>query len=98
MALKTVTPNLDDRRYDDIVTEAKALITRYAPEWTNHNDSDPGITLIQLFAWMTDMQLFRLNQVPELNYIKFLELLGIELKPALPARAELTFTLANTRS
>ncbi len=96
MALKTVTPNLDDRRYDDIVTEAKALITRYAPEWTNHNDSDPGITLIQLFAWMTDMQLFRLNQVPELNYIKFLELLGIELKPALPARAELTFTLANT--
>jgi predicted phage baseplate assembly protein len=94
MSLQQQTPNLDNRRYDDIVAEAKSLISRYAPEWTNHNNSDPGITLIQMFAWMTDMLIFRLNQVPELNYIKFLQLLGIELKPALPAHAELTFTLA----
>jgi len=87
-------PNLDDRRFADIVAEARTLIPRYAPEWTDHNESDPGITLMQLFAWMTDMLLFRLNQVPERNYIKFLQLLGIELKPAQPARAELTFTLA----
>ncbi|MFQ5857420.1 MAG: putative baseplate assembly protein [Anaerolineae bacterium] len=87
-------PNLDDRRFADIFAEAKTLIPRYAPEWTDHNESDPGITLVQLFAWMTDMLLYRLNQVPERNYIKFLQLLGIELKPAQPARAELTFTLA----
>jgi predicted phage baseplate assembly protein len=87
-------PNLDDRRYADILAEAKTLIPRYAPEWTDHNDSDPGITLAQLFAWMTDLLLYRLNQVPERNYIKFLQLLGVELKPAQPARAELTFTLA----
>ncbi|MFQ5812411.1 MAG: putative baseplate assembly protein [Anaerolineae bacterium] len=87
-------PNLDDRRFADIVAEAKTLIPRYAPEWTDHNESDPGITLVQLFAWMTDMLLYRLNQVPERSYIKFLQLLGIELKPAQPARAELTFTLA----
>jgi predicted phage baseplate assembly protein len=87
-------PNLDNRRFADIVAEARALIPRYAPEWTDHNDSDPGITLVQLFAWMTEMLIYRLNLVPDLNYIKFLQLLGIELKPAQPARAELTFALA----
>ena len=43
-------PNLDDRRYDGLVAEARSLIPRYLPEWTNHNDADPGITLLQLFA------------------------------------------------
>ncbi|MCA9873032.1 MAG: putative baseplate assembly protein, partial [Anaerolineales bacterium] len=65
-----------------------------APEWTNHNESDPGIAMLQLFAWMTDLTLYRLNRVPERNYIKFLQLLGIELKPAQPATADLTFTLS----
>ncbi|HUX09978.1 MAG TPA: putative baseplate assembly protein [Terriglobia bacterium] len=87
-------PNLDDRQFADLVQEAKTLIPRYAPEWTNFNESDPGITLVELFAWMTDILLYRLNQVPELNYIKFLQLLGIELNPAVPARADLTFTLS----
>lgn len=87
-------PNLDDRRFADIVAEATTLIPRYAPEWTNHNESDPGIAMMQLFAWMTELTLYRLNRVPERNYIKFLQLLGIELKPAQPATAELTFTLA----
>ncbi len=87
-------PNLDDRQFADIVAQAKTLVPRYAPEWTNFNDSDPGITLVQLFAWMTDILVYRLNQVPELNYIKFLQLLGIELKPAAPSRVELTFSLA----
>lgn len=87
-------PNLDDRTYAQIVAEAKTLIPRYAPEWTDHNESDPGITLIELFAWMTEMLLYRVNRIPDRNYIEFLRLLGIELLPARPARAELTFTLA----
>ncbi|TME35440.1 MAG: putative baseplate assembly protein, partial [Chloroflexi bacterium] len=86
-------PNLDNRRYADIVAEAKALIPRYIGEWTDLNESDPGITLVELFAWMTEMVLFRLNQVPDLNYIKFLELLGVQLRPAEPAKSEVTFTL-----
>ena len=45
--------------------EAKRLIPTYCPEWTNHNVSDPGVALIELFAWMTDLLLFRLNRVPE---------------------------------
>jgi len=71
-------PDLDDRRFQDIVDEAKRLIPRYCPEWTNHNLSDPGVALIELFAWMSEMILYRLNQVPERFYSKFLELIGIE--------------------
>jgi predicted phage baseplate assembly protein len=87
-------PTLDDRRFDEIVAEAKSLIPRYAPEWTDHNESDPGITLVELFAWMTEMLIYRVNQIPERNYRKFLALLGVRPNPAQPARAELTFTLA----
>src|SRR5664279_2483471 len=89
-------PNLDDRQFADIVAEAKTLIPRYAPEWTNFNEGDPGITMVELFAWMTEILTYRLNQVPDLNYIKFLQLIGIELAPAQPARAEVTFTLSRT--
>jgi predicted phage baseplate assembly protein len=87
-------PSLDDRRFQDIVDEAKRLIPRYCPEWTDHNVSDPGITLIELFAWMTEMILYRVNQVPDKHYTKFLELMGIELFPAAPARTEIAFWLS----
>lgn len=84
-------PNLDDRRYDDILREARALITQYTPEWTNLSDADPGMTLVQLFAWMTEMIIFRLNQVPDKTYIHFLNFIGEERKPARPAVAPVTF-------
>ncbi len=87
-------PNLDDRRFQDIVDEAKRRITRYCPEWTDHNVSDPGVALIELFAWMTEMILYRVNQVPDRLYVKFLELVGIELFSASPGRTDLLFTLA----
>jgi predicted phage baseplate assembly protein len=87
-------PDLDDRKFQDIVDEAKRLIPRYCPEWTNHNLSDPGVALIELFAWMSEMILFRLNQVPERLYTKFLDLVGIEPFPPSVARTDLTFWLS----
>jgi Baseplate J-like protein len=87
------SPKLDDRQFQDIVDEALRLIPRYAPEWTNHNPSDPGITLVELAAWMTDQILFRLNRVPEKNYIAFLNLLGIKLKAPRAAWVLLQFKL-----
>lgn len=88
-------PNLDDLRFQrDLVDEARLRIIRYCPEWTEYNVSDPGITLIELFSWMTEMMVYRLNQVPDKNYIKFLDMIGVELMPAASARAELTFRLS----
>lgn len=84
-------PVLDDRRFADLVAEARTRIPRYTPEWTDLSDTDPGMALVQLFAWMTDATLFRLARVPDLHYIKFLQLLGIELRPAEPAHAFVAF-------
>ncbi len=87
--------SLDDLRFQSaIVDEARKRIARYCPEWTDYNLSDPGITLIELFAWMTEMMVYRLNRVPEKNYVRFLELLGISLLPARSARTGLTFRLS----
>jgi hypothetical protein len=69
-------PNLDDRTYADLVDEAFSLIPTYAPEWTNRNPSDPGITLIELFAYLTEMLIYRLNRVPPDNVRAFLRLLN----------------------
>ena len=87
------SPNLDDRSFEDIVQEAIRLIPQYCPEWTNHNPSDPGIALIELFAWMTEMTLYRLNRVPDKNYLAFLELMGVTLTPPQPARTVLQFAI-----
>jgi predicted phage baseplate assembly protein len=83
--------NLDDRRFQDIVDEAKRMIPKHCPEWTNHNLSDPGVALIELFAWMTETMLFRLNQVPDVFYTRMLNLLGFEHFPVSAAQADLTF-------
>lgn len=69
-------PNLDDRTYDDLVQEGLRLIPTYAPEWTNHNPSDPGITLIELFAYLTEMLNYRLNRVTDANKLAFLKLIN----------------------
>ena len=90
MPLQDAVPVIDDRRYDQLLSEIRTRIARYTPEWTpvwtDVNDSDPGMTLAQLVAWMTELLTYRLGKVPELNYIKFLQLLGIELNAAEPAR------------
>jgi WD40 repeat protein len=88
------TPKLDDRRFQDLVDEAKRRVQQRCPEWTDHNVSDPGVTLIETFAWMTDQLLYRLNRVPDLNYVKFLELIGVRLFPPTAARVEVTFRLS----
>jgi hypothetical protein len=69
-------PNLDDRTYADLVDEALTLIRSYQPEWTNYNPSDPGVTLVELFAWLAEMLIYRANQVPDRHRIAFLQLLN----------------------
>ncbi|WP_055529187.1 putative baseplate assembly protein [Streptomyces graminilatus] len=87
-------PHLDDRRFQHLVDEAKRFIQQRCPEWTDHNVSDPGVTLIEAFAHMTDQLLYRLNRVPEKNYLAFLDLIGVTLFPPVPARTDVTFWLS----
>ena len=86
-------PNLDDRRFQDLVDDGKRLVQRRCPEWTDHNVSDPGITLIETFAYVVDQVLYRLNRVPERSYVTFLELMGVELFAPSAARVDVTFWL-----
>lgn len=84
-------PTLDDRRYQDLLDEALARIPVHNSEWTNFNKSDPGVTLIEIFAFLTENLLYRSNQIPERNRRKFLTLLGVPLLPAASARGLVTF-------
>ena len=85
-------PTIDNRRYQDLLNEALARIPVHNPEWTNFNRSDPGVTLIELFAFLTENLLYRSNQIPERNRRKFLQLLGVPLQPASSAVGLVTFT------
>jgi predicted phage baseplate assembly protein len=89
------SPNLDDRRFQDLVDDAKRMVQRRCPEWTDHNVSDPGVTLIETFAFMTDQLLYRLNRVPDRLHVKFLDLIGLRILPPTAARADVTFWLSS---
>ena len=88
-------PNLDDRQYQQLLEEALARIPVHNPEWTNFNRSDPGVTLIEVFAFLTENLLYRANQIPERNRRKFLSLIGVPLRPASSAVG--LVTVANER-
>jgi hypothetical protein len=88
-------PNLDDRSYRQLVDEALARVPVHTPEWTQFGEADPGVTLLELFAFLGESLLYRANQIPERNRLKFLQLLGLPLQPATPARA--LVTLSNAR-
>jgi predicted phage baseplate assembly protein len=92
-----VAPNLDDRRFQDLVDDARRYVQRRCPEWSDHNVSDPGITLIETFAMVVDQLIYRLNQVPDRLYVRFFELLGMPLYPPAPAVAATTFWLSAPR-
>ncbi|HEU5266827.1 MAG TPA: putative baseplate assembly protein, partial [Jatrophihabitans sp.] len=84
----------DDRHFQDLVDGAKRLIQTRCPQWTDHNVSDPGVTLVEAYAQMVDQLIYRLNRVPDRHYVKFLELIGVQLRPPSPARGQVTFWLS----
>ena len=86
---------LDDRSFDDLVKELVARIPSHTPEWTNPQVGDPGMTLIDLFAWLGDTLLYRVNLLPERQRLEFLRLLNIPLRPALAATGLVTLEVTN---
>jgi predicted phage baseplate assembly protein len=86
----------DDRRFQQLVAEARMRVHRTCPEWTVHNVSDPGITLIELFAWMTEMTTYRLNRLPDKLHVALLDMLDIRLDGPTAATTTLRFRLSGT--
>jgi hypothetical protein len=78
--------------YRQLVREALERVPSHTPEWTNLNDADPGVTIVQLFAFLTETLSYRADLVPERNRRKFLQLLDVPLQPAQPARGLVAFT------
>ncbi len=78
-------PQLDDIEFEQLAEQARALIPRYAPEWTDHNIHDPGITILELLAWIVDQQVYQIGLVSDRHLKAFAALLGLRIKAAQPA-------------
>lgn len=85
-------PSLDNRTFDELVAEGRALLPRHAPGWTDHNFHDPGVTLLELFAWLVEQDIYRLDRVSPASYRAFLRLIGIEPRPAQVAETVVVFS------
>src|SRR3954452_25145653 len=85
--------DLDDRRFQELVNEARSRVVQACPGWSDVNASDPGMVLIETFAWMTEMLTYRLNRIPDKLHVRLLELLGIRLAPPEAAATDLWFRL-----
>lgn len=85
------SPRLDDRDFESLLAEARRRAIQTCPEWTDHSPSQPGSVLLELFAFLTDVMIYRLNRLPEKAYVEFLKLLGVDLRPPAAATATLLF-------
>ncbi|HTE48241.1 MAG TPA: putative baseplate assembly protein, partial [Gemmatimonadaceae bacterium] len=91
-------PSLDDRSFDDLVEELVSRVPAHTPEWSSVNPGDPGRTLIELFAWLTDTMLYRVNLIPERQRLTFLRLLGNPMRPAIAAKGLATISIDDDRN
>jgi predicted phage baseplate assembly protein len=91
-------PNLDDRHFQALVDDAKRYVQQRCPEWSDHNVSDPGVTLIETFAMVVDQMIYRLNRVPDRLYLRFMELIGVQLLAPVAATVGVTFWLSAPRA
>src|SRR5215475_8636257 len=87
-------PNLDDRDFEQLVAEAAGVIRKHSPQWTDLSPSDPGMILLEAFAHLTEVMIYRLNRLPQKAYVEFLRLIGVKLYPPSAATAILRFSLS----
>src|SRR6185369_9690213 len=72
-----LAPNLFQRRFQDLMEIGRARIPALASEWTDHNAHDPGITLMELLAWVAEAQLYSVSHVRRDERTAYASLLGI---------------------
>jgi hypothetical protein len=95
--MRLKSPNLDDRDFHQLMEEAKRIIVNKCPQWTDLSPGDPGIVILELFAYLTETMIYRLNRLPEKAYVEFLRLIGVKLGPPTAASAKLRFTLSKAQ-
>jgi hypothetical protein len=92
------TPNLDDRDFQQLLAEAAGVVRKYSPQWTDLSPGDPGMILLEAFAHLTEVMIYRLNRLPQKAYVEFLRLIGVKLYPPSAATAPLRFSLSRPQS
>ncbi|THE64849.1 putative baseplate assembly protein [Salinadaptatus halalkaliphilus] len=81
-------PELDDREYDALLDQATKLIPAYSEEWTDFNPHDPGMTIVEVLAWLTETHTYQLDQITDDHRRKYLQLVGY--RPRAPTAATAT--------
>lgn len=87
--------SLDDKTYQEILEAAMNRLPSLCPDWTDYNAHDPGVTLLELFAWYEEMQRFHLDQMTEQIRRKFLALLGVTPRSVQPAKCRVEMSKAS---
>lgn len=83
-------PDLDDREFEELVEDARKRIPVHSEEWTDHNAHDPGITFLELLAWVAETDVYRLDQLTDAHVEKYLQLVGVSPDPPTPATVQLS--------
>lgn len=83
-------PDLDDRTFEELVTDARKRIPVHSENWTDHNLSDPGITMLEVLTWVAESDIYELDRVTDRHVRKYLRLLGVEPNPPRAATAMLS--------
>lgn len=78
-------PELDDLTYEQIIQQAVSKIPSRTEEWTDYNHHDPGITVLEMYAWLTEMLNYYMNATGDIHVEKYLKLLGVEPEEGRPA-------------
>src|SRR5215510_8987939 len=90
------SPNLDDRTFQQLLDECHARVRAGKRDW-DMTPGNPGEVLLELFAHLTEVMIYRLNRLPQKAYIEFLRLMGVRLLPPSAASVVLRFTLQRTQ-
>ena len=93
--LSTAVSNRNEISFEQLVAIARKKIPLYSKTWSDFNESNPGITFLELFAWLADYQIYSLKKITEKNYIRFLKLLGTSIQLAKPSKIDLMVLVEN---
>ena len=84
--MRRLSPNLFDKRFDDLVEMGRSRLPSLAPDWTDYNAHDPGITLMDLLAWVAEAQIYSLARTRRDERVAYAALMGLSANGSRPAR------------